>query len=355
MRRSFIITAIVIAQATVTHADGVANELSAGRTLSTPDAPATSWIGDRISGYWDVDPRLQLRLDVGVTRTYPAAGTDDPTTASTSSLSASYDVDDYWSLSLVAGWSPATTTSSVTTLLIEELEDDFIEADAQLTATSTMASLAISVGYATAGDSESETSVSLSLGVNHFQSQQAFSSIVDDTGEMLTTELVRDYCATTMCSPEIEAALFPLWTQISQLAIDASVVRTEYDDVDLALDASYFLYDKDPTLVGFRTHDGLRLSHLGNGAAVSPLRYSVSPSIANRWGKLMGTMGLAYGSYVKDLGSDLTASLKVQYTLAISDATRVRLHSRLASSWGIDASNELTTSLSMSLGGNYSW
>jgi hypothetical protein len=328
-------------------ADGVADEVSAGTTLATATSPASSWIANRISGVWDVDDSFTLQLDFGVTRS--------TSYSKTGSLSLSYIVNDHWSVSVAGSWVPASTSSSSTTLAIEELEDEVTLADAELSATSSAISIAASIGYDTAGDSDHETSGSLTLGVEHIQSQQTFASIVGDDGEMLTTEDVRMYCSTHVCDPEIEAALSPLWTQLSRFSINASVARTEYRDTDLGVDATYYLYDKDPTVAGYFRLPGIGPSNLGNGVAIAPLRYAVSPTVTNRWGKLQGTLGLAYGSYLAEQGYELGASLKVSYKYKLGDDTALKLYSNLASSWGVDAVNDLTTSLSISLGGRYTW
>ena len=347
MRGSLLVTTLVVCVPSVGSADAVADEVSAGTTLATTTSPASAWIANRISGTWDVDDSFTLSLDFNVTRS--------TTYSKTGALSLSYTVNDHWSLSVAGSWIPASTSSSSTTLAMEELEDEVTLADAELSATSSAISLAASAGYDTAGDSNHETTASLTLGVEHMQSQQTFASIIDADGEPLTTDDVRAYCSTRMCDPEIEAALNPLWSQLSRFSINATVGRTEYRNTDLGLDATYYIYDKDPTVAGYFRLPGIGPSNLGNGIAIAPLRYAVSPTVTNRWGRLQGTFALAYGDYLAEQGYELGASLKVQCKVKLDDDTAVKLYSSLASSWGVDAVNDLTTSLSLSLGGKYTW
>jgi hypothetical protein len=346
MKRLVLLVTAIAGTPSASNADAVADEVSAGTTLATSTAPGSSWIANRLGAVWDVDDSFTLQVDFAVTRS--------SSTSTTGSLSLSYAASDHWSLGVAASWVPASSSSSTATLVIEELEDDVILADAELVATTSSTSLAVSAGYDTAGDSDHETSVSLTLGVDHVQSQQAFGSIVDDLGMPLSIDDVRDYCADVVCDPEIEAALSPLWSQLSRFSINASVVQTEYRNIDLGLDATYYLYDKDPIEAGYFRLPGLGPSNLGNGVAIAPLRYAVSPTVASKWGRLQGTLGVAYGSYLSAQGYELGANLKVQYKLPLGDHA-LRLYSSLASSWNVDVVNDLTTSLSLALGGKYTW
>src|SRR5688572_9029018 len=200
--RSLLLVALIVATPSVVLADGVADELSAGTTLATETAPASSWIANTITGVWDVDDRFTMQVDFSLTRS--------TSVSKTGSLSLSYSPSIHWSLSVAGSWVPASTSTSTTTLVVEEFDDDVVLADADLVATSSSTSLAVGVGYDTAGDSNGEMTASITLGVDHVQSQQTFASIIADTGEMLTTQDVREYCETAMCDPEIEAALSPL-------------------------------------------------------------------------------------------------------------------------------------------------
>ena len=324
-------------------ADGIVEEVSAGTTLATATSPRSSWIANRLTGVWDVDDRFSVELDASVTRSVDYA--------ETGTLSLSYAPDEHWSFTVIGGWIPASTSVSTTTLVIAETTDDVTLADAELSATSSSTSLAVTVGYDTAGDGDHETIVALTLGIDHYQSQQTFASIVDEHGQMVTTDIVRDYCASRMCSPEIEAALSPLWSQLSRFSINASVIRTEYGDTDLGLDATYYFYDQDPLLAGYYRLPGIGPSNLGTGVMIAPLHYAISPTLTNRWDDLHATLGLAYGSYRAAQGYEIGANAKVQYGVADS----LQLYASFGTAWSVDAVNELMTSLSLALGGKYTW
>ena len=172
---------------------------------------------------------------------------------------------------------------------------------------------------------------------------------------MLTTRQVGDHCTTHQCSDELRASLSPKGTRLTQLAINAGVMHTMEGNGDLGLSASYYLYDKDPTQVGYFSLATLGRGNLGNGVSIAPRRYSFSPSIGNRWGALSGTLAVTYGVYIRELGYDLTTSAKVQYKLKLDGSTRLKLFSKLAGSWGADQDGNTTSAVSMALGAQYTW
>jgi hypothetical protein len=327
--RAWVI-AMVASVAPTAVADSVAGEVSAGATLATPTTPATSWVGNRIAGGWDVDDSFEVRVDVGA---------QSAATAVTSELSLAYAPNRQWLFAVSAGWVPTSTTVSQQTLAI----DDGSVARAALSATSTSTSIAISADY-TAHD----ISGSLTVGVDHLQSQQTFASIVGADGTMLTADYLRGYCATHTCSDEIEAALHPLWSQLSQFSIDGRITCAEYDDVDLGIEAAYYLYDQDPRTAGHFRFPG---PSNGTGMPIEPLRYAVSPTLATRWGKLRGTFGASYGSDVDGRGYRLAANVRFQYVVTPG----VKLYARLAASSTVNDVNDLATSIALALGGNYAW
>ena len=355
MRRTLLIWAIVVARAANAQADTVVGEVSTGASLSASTTPSISWIANRIAGTWDVTSRWQLRADLGVTRATAPTSEEEGNTVFATSVSAELALDSHWSVSLVAGWSPASTTHSSATILDDSLPGGTGEAVAQLTARSAMMSLAASVEYDTSGTSDRETSGSITIGASHFQSIQAITSIIDPDGQMLTTRQVGDHCTIYQCSDALRASLSPKGAQLTQLSINAGVMHTMEGDGDLGLSASYYLYDKDPTQVGYFSLATLGRGNLGNGVSIAPRRYSFSPSIGNRWGALSGTLAVTYGVYIRNLGYDLTTSAKVQYKLKLDGRTRLKLFSKLAGSWGADPDGNTTSAVSMALGAQYTW
>src|SRR6185503_18881161 len=140
-----------------------------------------------------------------------------------------------------------------------------------------------------------------------------------------------------------------------QLAVGAGAGYTLNEDTDVGVDFEYFYYDQDPTQAGYfavATVDG---GNLGDGIAVAPMQYAVSPSIAQRFGAVSATASAAYGGYIDELGHDLSASLRVQVKLDLDGDRRLKLYGKLISSWDVPPDARPSQSLSFALGGQYAW
>jgi hypothetical protein len=354
MRSPLLILAIVVARSPNAHANAAADEISAGATVSAPTTPSLNWIADRIAGAWDATSRWQLRIALDATRVM-APGGEESNTIFNTSASAELAIDSHWTVSLTAGGSPASTTHSSATILDDTLPGDQGEALAQLAARSAVLSLAASLEYDTAGSSDHETSGSLTVGATHFRSIQAITSIIDPDGQMLTPGEVSDHCAAYGCTSELRSALSPKGTQLTQLALGAGLLHTVEGTGDLGLSASYYLYDQDPTQLGYYSLATLGRGNLGSGVSVAPLRCTVTPTIGDRWGPLSGTLAVTYGIYVRDVSYELAPSLRVQYKLKLEGDARLKLYGKLAGSRGADQDGNTTTSMSLGLGAQYSW
>jgi len=355
MRSSLLILAIVVARCPDAHANAAAEEVSTGATISASTTPSLNWIADRIAGTWDATSRWQLRIALEATRVIAPQG-EESNTIFNASASAELAIDSHWTVSLTAGGSPASATHSSATVLDDTLPGDQGEALAQLTARSAAMSLAASLDYDTAGSSDHETIGSISVGATHFRSTQEITSFIDPDGQMLTPQEVDEYCTFDYpCSSDLMSALSPKETQLTQLVLGASVMHTVEGTGDLGLSASYYLYDADPTQIGYYSLATLGRGNLGNGVSVAPLRYTVTPTISEQWGPLSGTLSATYGIYVRDVSYDLTTSLRLQYKLKLEGEARLKLYSSLAGSRGADQDGNTTTSMSLALGAQYSW
>ena len=354
MRSPLLILAIVVARIPAAYANGASEEVSTGASVSAGSMPSLGWIANRIAGAWDATARWQLRVALDATRVMAPEG-EESNTIFNASASADLAIDAHWSASFTAGGSPASTTHSSATVLDETLPGTQGEALAQLAARSAVMSLAASVEYDTAGSGDHETSGSLTLGATHFRSIQEITSIIDPDGQMLTLRDLDEHCAYYPCSSGLRSALSPKSTQLTQLVLGASVLHTLEGTGDLGLSASYYVYDADPTQLGYYALATLGRGNLGNGVSIAPLRYTVTPTIGDRWGALSGTLAVTYGRYVRDVSYEVTASLRVQYKLKLAGEARLKLYSQLTGSRAADPDGYTATSMSLALGAKYSW
>jgi hypothetical protein len=355
MRRSSVIALTLVVRAAAAHSDDVADEIVVGTTVATPDSPAMESLGNRIAGTWDPNDRWSLALDISASRGRSTTISSVASDAVMTSLAADYTANDHWSVRVTAGWSPRITSSSFATIEAEGLPGGMTEADVNLVSSSWMTSLGVSVSYDTAGGGDFEIVASGNARASYFESEQSIAALWDPSGELYTTDEMREQCATHLCSRELRDGLSPQWTQVRQFVVGASVSETAFDETDLGLDFEYYAYDRDPTEAGYfaiATVDG---GYLGDGMAVAPMRFAMSPSIGRRFGDISTSATLAYGNYIDDLGYELSASVRVQLKLQLDDDKRLKLYTRLTSSWDVPPDYTASQALSLAFGAQYGW
>lgn len=356
--RRWLAIAIAAALPRVAHAGGVLEELAAGAAPATETAPGSRWVSDKLAGIWDLAAGWQLRLDLSSTRVY-----SDVTSASRGdvylgSLSAVYSPDDHWSLRLTGSWSPEATTRATVPVDAQGLFDDTMEADAQLHATATSYMFGAGLDYDNATGDVHSLSASLSVSATYFIAQQEITSVENSSaagGATLDPVGIRMRCQMEACSSAVAGALWPQLVQLGQYALSANVTDTIDGDTDLSLDASYFLYDRDPLQLGYFALATIAPSTLGSATGAPLLRDTVTPSVAHRWGSLAASASLSYSDYADGREFDVSASLGVQYKLALAGSNRIKLYAKLAAGSHVDASYDLTRSGSAGLGAQYTW
>lgn len=338
------------------HAGGALEEVAAGAAPATETAPGSRWLSDRLAGIWDLDARWQLRLDLSSTRVYSDATDVARGDTYLAALSASFAPDDRWTLRLAGSWQPASTTLAIVPVPTGGLFGDAMQADAQLRAAASSLAVGGGIDYDSAADDVHALSASLSLTATYYYAEQQILGVQDPaTGAALDADAVRMRCRQVACSGDVAGALDPQRVALGQVALGASVTDTVDGTTDLSLDASYYLYDQDPLRLGFFALATIARSTLGSASGAPLLRDAVAPSVAHRWGDLAATASLAYADYADGHEFDVTASLRVQYKIALAGAHRLKLHARVAAGSHVDASYALTRSGSAGFGVQYTW
>ena len=72
--RTLLVTIALAALHTRAYADGALEELSAGTVPQTASTPQSTWLADKLAGFWEPSEALQVRLDVTGTRTSESKG-----------------------------------------------------------------------------------------------------------------------------------------------------------------------------------------------------------------------------------------------------------------------------------------
>lgn len=334
------------------HADGALEEVSAGNTPHAQGSSSSTWIADRLAGIWEPGDAWQVRLDVTGTRYLHTSASD----MLLASLSVEYDPSAHWILRLAAGGSPPSTAASTTSLQAQDLLGASITADAKLETSSSSVSGSAWLGYETASDSALETSAIISVSATQFDSRQDIMSVQGRNGQMVTLAQLRTFCASHPCMNGIGSALDGQSSNVVQLVLGAGISEQLFQDTDVGLDGSYYLYDKDPTQVGtLSVTRAAQTAGAGGGIGIVPVLYSVLPSLAHRFGPLMAMAGVSYSKYVDALGYDATAILRIQYKLAFGGDRRLKLWTKFTGSRDVDQRNATSKAGSATLGLQYAW
>jgi hypothetical protein len=263
-------------------AHDVSDELTLGRIASS-SGTATPYWSDRIDGSFDLSDELMLGLDVGATHY-----------ASTPSASAS----EIFQVGVAASWLAS--------------EHFTFDADAYLSPTSTSAERGVALGpmrkgavraktsslgfglggeYDTAGDSDAESALGLALGATSYT----------------TTQRAR------LGKGRLRVLGPAQTTSLLQWRATASFTETLWQDSDVGVSASYYLYSRDATQTGLYGAAVLGRFALGDGIPLEPLQYSVRPNLAHRFGPLRVSASGQLGHYLGGEGWSWIGGLKLRY------------------------------------------
>lgn len=357
-----IVIALALLAPSLARADGAVEEVSAGNSPQTAGNPASSYLSDRIAGFYEPNDSWQLRLDVTGTRDYtntkqPATtGLFGPGDILLTNLAVEYDPDSHWSLKLAGSYSPTSAAYSSTTVQTQTMKGTVADANAQLESQTSSKSGGAWIGYETAGESNAETNVLLTATVNDFNTLQQITAVTDKAGQMLSVDQLRAYCAAHPCSPQLTAALGANSAELAQLVIDGNVSETVYKNTDVGIDGAYYLYDKDPTKVGYFSVASVgRTANFGAGIGIAPLQYTVMPSAIHRWGPLMAMGTFTYGHYVDNEGYNTTAAVRLQYKWKLDGSQRIKVWAKGSGARDVDSTHTATKSGSLALGVQYTW
>lgn len=346
--RCLLVLAILAAGCSLAHADGVIQEVSAGNAPHTQGSPSSTWIADKLAGIWEPGDDWQLRLDVTGTH-YLGDQAGDLVLGN---LSIEYAPTAHWNLRLAAGGSPSSKSHATTAVQLQDLRGNPITADAKLATATASASGMAAVGYETAGDGALEVGATVSASVTQLDARQDLTSVQGRNGQAITVDQLRTFCASHPCMNGLGSALDGSLASVRQLVLGAGLSAQLWQDTDLGVDAAYYLYDQDPTQIG--TLSVTRAGQTG-GIGIAPVLYSVMPSLVHRFGPVMAMAGVAYSQYVDALGTDVTATLRLQYKLALDGDRRLKLWAKLTGARDVDSMNATSKAGSAALGVQYQW
>jgi hypothetical protein len=349
MRSSFVFAVLVLAGRTA-RADGALEELSAGTVPQTATSAQSTWVTDKLAGMWEPSDEWQVRLDLSGTH---AIANDKAGDVLLATLGVEYDPG-HWMFRIAGGGSPTSTTSSSMALTLPG-PMGVINADGQLSSQASSLTAAASAGYDTAGDGAVETTVMVTANATRFDALQQLDAVTGNGGMTYTLDQLRDFCSKRTCSKDLNSTLAAQATTLNQVALGASISEQLFGDTDVGVDGAYYLYDNDPTTIGYYSSLAAARTTSSTGIGIAPMQYMVSPSLIHRFGPLMVMTSASYGKYVGTDGYDTSATVRVQYKLNLGGDRRLKLWTKATGSRDHDAANALSKSGSLALGVQFAW
>jgi hypothetical protein len=310
--------------------DEVSNELWLVSGPVSPSSRRTGQVGNALGAAFGVARGLTLDLELGATWLRDAntplrsqAGQRSDTILDLGAA-LTWEGSEHLALIAVGGWSPRARVIADSAIAYTSTSGAPTTAEALVAADSSSSSAEVGVSWDTAGDSDFETGVDLGLAGRRYDTRQAVVLLQGPGGQAVTPQQLEQDLG-RRCQAPGRAASCPRQllallrqqpaTALNQLALRAAVAETLWLDTDVGLAGRWYLYDRDPTAVGF-----FRLAAAGGGGAefgagipLAPLAWSVRPWMARRLGRLLVRAWWEHGTYVQDQGSLDTFALRVQY------------------------------------------
>jgi hypothetical protein len=315
-----LLAALPCATPGATPKNSISNELGFATGQSSPNNPRTGQLLDTLAGVVDLGAGWSADLLVGLTVVEPTKGVARKDFGSRGaktlyfSPGVSWEVNERLAVSLAASYSPRSTLLTDTLLTYDTVNGRSVNADALLSSRTSSAGARASAFYLLGAGSRFETAIDGAIGVTRFDVEQRIAATRDASGAAVTDQQLLDFCETHRCSKQLLGLLRNQSTSLTQTEARLGVTETIGLDTDVGLGGSYFLYDRDPTDVGFY---GLVADEhgpgFGGGIPLAPIRWSVRPEFAHRFGHLGVRVWLRHGRYIDDEGTTNVLGTKVQY------------------------------------------
>lgn len=341
-------------------AHSISNELGVGSSQANPRNPRTGFIYDRIGGVADASESVSLRFDVTLTHddaTKPTQGASFGDTGG-NIFAGAFGVDwsptEHFPLSAEIDFSPRSTQSSDATVTFD-VGSTSSNADALLKATSSSLGFLVGAGYETAGEGDFESAANSTFSLTHYSTTQLITDVATANGPVDRQQLLA-YCTRTRSlgagCRQLGPALRAEAADLNQFRLGASFTETFLQNTDLSVGGAYYLYDKDPSQVGYFSIASVgRSVALGNGIAVAPMHYSARSDLLQRIGIFSAGIWYQYGQYVPGDGYGHSAGLKLQCKLSKA----VKLWASGTWQRDFDAQDNGQTSTTVALGGRYAF
>jgi hypothetical protein len=307
-----------------------ASEVWVGSAPSAPSAGRTRQVGEALDAHFGLGDGLTLDLalaaiwiqDADTALRRQSGERSQP--AVDLGAGATWEANEHLTLELAGGYSPRSKLVADSTVAYAAVSGP-TSVEALVAARSSSARAEIGASWDSAGDSALEGGVELGLGGRRFDTEQEVVLLRDRQGQIVTPQqlaqdLQRQCQGPSRACPRQLLALLQQprpRASLGQLALRVAAVGTLWRDTDLGLEGARYLYDRDPTEVGYFSLASASSggASFGSGIPMAPLAWSLRPFAARRIGAFLVRAWWDHGAYVESQGALDTAGLKVQLRL----------------------------------------
>lgn len=353
-------------------AHSISNEFGATATQPSDQVSTSGYLSNLLAGQANLSDTLALKFNLGLTYEEPArtlVGKFPENSGSevfAASVAGLWTPNDHFELDAEADFSPSSTQFAASPLTIEATTTT-AQADVLVRSVNSSIGGALTLDLSTANDNGFDVDGALSGAVTQFQSLQNVARVQSGSTTYTAREL-HNSCEARKTSAALCRSLAPALrgtaAELTQWKISASYTQTLWSTSDLTASGSYYLYDTDPTQVGFfstlAAGRGIGSTQLGGGVPIAPLVFSLRPELAHRFGGFRASVWYQYGRYYGATGYSNAVGLRLQYRF--NRSWRVWL----SGSWQDDyqapttdsngtVAASTTLSLAGALGVKYSW
>jgi hypothetical protein len=270
----------------------VSDELVLGVGPAAPQQPRTGSLSNAVAANLALDQALTLRLAADGTWVMPTSSSTAGRLGSRGALAwlfaagLDWDPTPHWSGSLGVSLSPRSSLVAdfrvpFSRALAAAVARTFAEAALESRSSSLGADLA--VGW-DSGDGAYETSVEARVAVTSFDVQQRIAE-VRYQDQVLEPAEVAAFCGTHRCSQQARALLRGTADGLVQAEFGLAASETFPSETTVELSGSAFVYDKDPTRIGFYSLlAAARDLPAGGGLPLAPVAWTLRPRVEQRLG-----------------------------------------------------------------------
>ncbi|MEW6431372.1 MAG: hypothetical protein AB1730_07660 [Myxococcota bacterium] len=336
MRRAWLVLVLVVPLSARAH--DVSVDVSGSLITTSQNNPRAGGFGLMASGGWDVGDTVSLFTNLGYTRDLPTRAGMTGTSGSNVFLAGLgvmwLPTDNLMAMLTVTGSPPSLVKSATTVSFRDPFTREPRTVDVVVDSrTWTLGALWTGSWMQTPGNRPWSSMVDVLAGATWYDVTQRLELPPGPAPQTLGAQCAADPSAYRVC-PLVNGATTPLL----QVRLGGGYTGTLLDKTDFGLEVLGYLYDRDPSDVGYFSVMVVgRGLELGNGVPVLPLAISVRPSVLHRFSRVSLKLSYQYGLYASGQGANHVGALRMTVRLGSSwrlQATVTGQVDRTSAGWG---------------------